>query len=103
MTKPKGDDLMELGPELPCSRARPFVRRREPEAAPEFGVTVPLREGQPITDSVVHLEHRGPGDVYKVSNPLGGEAPAGPAKVTTDEYRTGWDRLFSSKPTVGQA
>jgi len=43
---------------------------------------------------------------YDVTSVYGGspeEASSGPAQVATEEYRSGWDRIFGSKEVVAEA
>jgi len=79
------------------------VRQRSREAKAELGLVRPLREGRPIHGEVVTLKPR-PGtpavcdvEVQVAPPPAALAAPAvkGPAKVTTDRYRDGWDRVFA--------
>ena len=48
-----------------------------------------------VDDCPVHGKHAG-------TNAPGG-TDGGPAKVTSDEYRSGWDRIFGAKPERGIA
>ncbi len=88
-----GVDLVKLGPPGP-NGARAAIRHTKDHQF-ELGVVAPTAlapEGQ-----AVHLTPRG-GDLYEVTE----VTHSGPAQVSSDAYRNGWDRIFGSK-TVGQA
>jgi len=57
---------------------------------------LPLQDGKPIPPGaeLVQLQQR-PNGAYAVTSIY---KSAGPAKVTTDEYRAGWDRVFAPRP-----
>lgn len=58
-----------------------------------------LHEGDPIYPGEM-VGHRTADGRYEV---VGANARSGPAKVSTDEYRSGWDHIFGDKQEVGQA
>ena len=80
-----------MGPDL-GGGYNPYVRHRS-DCRMECGIgkRVPKGKGD------LSLEHRGPGPVFSVTE------TNGPAKVATPSYRKGWDRIFGTAPTVGQA
>jgi hypothetical protein len=61
----------------------------------------PLSDGQPIPPGaeLVRLSKK-EGDCYNVQSLY--KSP-GPANVTTDEYRVGWDRVFGARTPRGEA
>ena len=98
-----GKDVMTLGPILEDG-ARPYVRHR-PGCGIETGFAKPAVDGQPVglSDSVIQLDHESNG-IYNVKTLY--ERPRttdGPPQVSTEAFRSGWDRIFSTKQTVGQA
>lgn len=95
------EDVLFMGPDLKGD-VRPFVRRK-PGHGFEAGLMRPVKDGEPIGNDAVFLEHKGPGPIYKVSEVF--QAPNQPArsKPTTENYREGWDRIFENKAPVGQA
>lgn len=85
-----------------------ILRRRSEESPVEMGLLKPMREGHPITGEVLTLKQRE--DVplfYDVRSEFGGpEAPDapeakqpgdGPAHVTNDAYRRGWDAVWGRR------
>jgi hypothetical protein len=104
-----GEDRMLLGPDL-GDGARPCVRHL-PDHSIQTGFVKPLVDGQPINgfDEVFAARYDPQHGDYEVkslySQPQTGVAQAthkGPAKVTSNEYRAGYDRIFG-KQTVGEA
>jgi len=75
------------------------------------GFVKPIQDGQPLNGaSLVSIQYDaqvGDFEVKSVYNPKDDSAPAtsthGPAIVATEEYRSGWDRIFGAKATVGSA
>jgi len=100
----RGQDLMALGPET-AQGLRPYLRHTA-DCQVKAGLIRPMREGEPMVGGGVCLEHK-EGHVYAVVH----EVPSmvatmdrsGPAQVATDDYRQGWDRIFGSRPTIGEA
>jgi hypothetical protein len=82
-----------------------ILRRRSEESPVEMGLLKPMREGQPISGEVITLKQRQ--DVpffYDVRSEFGGPPPPepkepgdGPAQVTTDAYRKGWDAVWGRR------
>ena len=82
------------------------------------GTMRPIKEGQPLLPgSVFKLHPReksewcGVEEIFRIEAPPCGqedgssqeaECHDGPAKVNTESYRQGWDRIFG-KPVIGQA
>lgn len=75
------------------------------------GIAVRHHEGCQL--DLVPIRRRQPGESAEgwcagSPNPDGSFSPtptghAGPARVTSDAFRSGWDRLFGGKQEVGQA
>ncbi len=113
---PGDRDILALGPTV--GSARTFIRHR-PDHSIETGLAQPLKDGVPIQgDSVLKLTSSGVPGYYEVEEcytlkastegPQVSEAPTeklakGPAKVNSDQYKAGWDRIFGTTTTVGQA
>jgi hypothetical protein len=98
-----GGDFVSLGPDL--GGVRPYVRHMADHSV-ESGVVQMAAEGQPLGKDAVVLRHQA-GSVYAVE-PVFGAATAtenakGPAKVTSDAYRHGWEGIFGSRSQVGEA
>jgi hypothetical protein len=82
-----------------------ILRRRSEESPVEMGLLKPLREGKPITGEVVTLKQREDMPIfYDVrSEYSGSEQPEsrepgdGPAQVTSDAYRRGWDAVWGQR------
>jgi len=84
-----------------------ILRKRPNSEVPEMGTVRPMREGEPIDGEVIALKPRKDMPmVYSVrteydpkSNPE--HSPSlrnpGPAQVSTNEYRRGWDAVFGDK------
>ncbi len=70
--------------------------------------TVRLREeGQPLTNHTLILDPK-EGSTFNVIGEVTAkgetrESPGGPAMVSSNAYRNGWDRLFGGKQPVGEA
>jgi hypothetical protein len=108
-----GKDTLVAGPPL-SNGYRPFIRHKADHSVIE-GIMRPVREGENLTHGVMAIQSRNDGtpicDVEEVSIPglpasdaccECSEGHDGPARVTTDKYRNGWDRIFGGK-IVGQA
>lgn len=99
---------MIIGPDL-GNGSRPCVRHL-PDHSIQTGTIVPLKDGQSINgcDEVLSVRYdRDHGDfevksVYQPNHPSATKPSKGPAKVTSDEYRIGYDRIFG-RHTVGEA
>ena len=80
-----------------------YIRHRADHEA-EVGVLKIPKEGQSMQSTPVTLT-RVEDDLFEVEE-IGTSTSSeskGPAKVTTDDYRMGWDRIFGGPKTVGQA
>lgn len=107
MTRKKRDaseeDVVLVGAPLPSGVGHHVLRKRGEQI--ELGAVRPMEEGKPIHGEVVRLEPREEPNLYdvhvehagpKVRREDGARAErSGPAQVATDDYRKGWNRLFS--------
>jgi hypothetical protein len=102
----KRGDILELGPEL-GNGMRVGVRHTADHQM-QVGQVRPVREGENLVGGR-YLLGKTDGQRMIVESELdlrGGCAATageqvGPAMVTSDEYREGWDRVFG--PAIGQA
>lgn len=80
-----------------------YVRQR-PNDEMEVGLLRNPQEGKPM-NSPLAMKAVNETGLYEVEELVSGTlAPSkGPAKVNSDEFRTGWDRIFGGPKTVGQA
>jgi hypothetical protein len=99
----KKDRALILG-ELPSAEGpkQVAVLRQRGEGAPiEAGLVRPMKEGEPITGELVTLQPTAEGsrlcdvEVHHDARPP--RTHAGPSRVSTDEYRDGWDQIFGAK------
>jgi hypothetical protein len=86
-----------------------ILRRRSEESPVEMGLLKPMREGKPISGEVITLKQRADVPIfYDVRSEYGGPAQpeprepdareaAGPAQVTSDAYRRGWDAVWGRR------
>jgi len=81
-----------------------ILRRRSEDGAIEAGIVQPLVDGKPLTGEVISLRRRE--DVpflFDVKTELPTEPDAepassgGPAQVSTDSYRRGWDAMWGAR------
>lgn len=105
--KCSGGDELIAGPDV-GNGVRPFVRHSADHCITGGLITV-AREGQPCNGRELVKLTPIEGSRYSVetlydgtSKPVGVVDRSGPSKVVTNEYRSGWDRIFGCKP-VGQA
>jgi hypothetical protein len=81
------------------------VLRQRGEGAPiEAGLVRPMKEGEPITGELVTLKPTAEQsplcdvEVHHDARPQNlQKAHAGPSRVSTEEYRSGWDQIFGAK------
>lgn len=100
-------DVLNLGPDI-GGGYRPYVRHRA-DCHMETGIAKTLSgkdEALPSHGRIMNVSHSG-GSMYSVESEYdtaGNEvSKSGPAMVSNDAYRSGWDRIFGTKPSVGQA
>lgn len=97
---PGEDQLTIKGP--PDVRGQvPFVRHTADHEV-LVGLMRPVREGEPLDASSFRLEHRS-GPCFAVKPALENTDHKGPAKVSTDAFRNGWDSIFGKRLPAGQA
>jgi hypothetical protein len=73
------------------------VLAREHDGHVDIGLGVRVSSAADLTPGVEYAERQADGS-YRVA----GRIPGG-GQVATDGYRSGWDRVFGGKQTVGQA
>ncbi|MEZ4293927.1 MAG: hypothetical protein R3B70_03040 [Polyangiaceae bacterium] len=115
---PKGEDVVLLHSPTETGDGIRVLRKRDESL--EIGELRPMREGQPIHGEVVRLSQREESSLLfdcEVLVPGADKKPKpqekeperlpaapkkldhkGPARVTTDAYRGGWDVIFGAKP-----
>jgi len=75
------------------------LRRREDEI--QVGTLRALEEGKPIHGEIVTLRRRADSavlfDVETEHATTPARKPSGPPKITTHQYRKGWDSIWSEK------
>lgn len=102
---PGDRDILILGPAIGSARA--CIRHR-PDHSIETGLAQPLKDGVPIHGEVVQIQplEEAPGcyevkDHCSVSRTQPSPKPAkGPAKVSSDQYRNGWERVYGKSNTL---
>lgn len=76
------------------------IRHREDHTT-EVGTLGRLEDGKPIPEEARMVELSEDGRLRLGQSVA--EMKKGPAKVASPSYRSGWDRIFGTKATVGQA
>jgi hypothetical protein len=99
----KDDEYVVAGPALPNGNTLALHHTKENQYI--IGEITHQVDGKSLPDKTLLLESN-PGTPY--FNILGtvGEMKklaSGPAMVTSDAYRSGWDNVFGNRQTVGQA
>jgi len=93
-------DVVLLGPPTADGAGVHVIRAREERI--ETGELRALQEGKPIVGEVVTLKPRKENprvcDVADSFSSEGGRSHKGPARVSSQAYRDGWDEIFGSKP-----
>ena len=93
------DDVALLYSRSEDGRSFGILRRRRDEI--RLGTLRTLEEGKPILGEVVSLRPRSDSpvlfDVETQHGASAGRKESGPPKVTTEEYRKGWDSIWSEK------
>jgi hypothetical protein len=83
-----------------------ILRKRADEDSVEMGTVRPLEEGKPIDGEVLAFKARKDHpmlfDVKSHFDPnadtdSGGKSSVGPAKVSTAQYRSGWDAIWGKR------
>jgi hypothetical protein len=89
----KKDIMMEAGVDADGDR---IGLRIKPDGTTMYQKVLPIEDGKPLRGEPVVL--RGSGPIYDVEE-FGGTPgkSKGPAKVSTNAYRNGWDNVFAAK------
>jgi hypothetical protein len=91
----RGDEI-KLGPHL-GGGFRPAIRHMA-DHEQTIGIVRPVREGEALTGNEFRIEPKDPANgVFHVRPPHVEGAGGRPAKVTSDEYRKGWDSIFGKQ------
>ena len=98
MRSEKSDDLVLIYSQSEDGKSYDVLRRRGDGI--EAGRVRPLEEGKPIQGEVVRLKAREDSPVlFDVEVHHNARAASGrPAKVASDQYRRGWESIWSKKP-----
>lgn len=100
MAKDDIKDKLIMGPDL-GDGTHPFIRQKKVEDGVEISAgTASMSNESGQGTSVAMLRHMG-GPEYEVKEEIRFTGK-GPAQVSSDAYRKGWDGIFGKK-TVGQA
>lgn len=91
MSNNRVDELI-AGPKLPDG-SRPFIRRTDDGIS--CGMMRDAKDGQPVNGCELVNLQRIEGERFRVESIYGHKT--GPTKVTSDMYRTGWDKVFGNK------
>jgi len=94
-----GDDVVFTG--TPKSDGTTPYLRHHPDHTLELGVFSKPSETKPANMTLRSRDGADDG-VYDIIEE-GPSVGSGPAKVTNDAYRNGWDSIFGNRQTVGQA
>lgn len=76
------------------SEAGGMLGVRHTETGCRLAAVRPVRDGQSLHSEAVHMQRRADGNYDCIT--LHKPASQGPAKVTSDAYRTGWDAIFAT-------
>jgi hypothetical protein len=117
---PPKEDVVLLHSPTESGEGIRVIRKREDTI--ELGELRPMREGQPIHGDVVRLTPReGHAMLYNCEVMVPAQKPRalepeakakeleagalhkGPARVTTEAYRGGWDAIFGKRPGSNEA
>lgn len=101
-TTKKRDRAVIVG-ELAEKKGLAVLRQRGEDAPVEAGVVRGVREGEPITGELVNLKPTAEDprvcDVEVLHDARPAATHAGPARVASEAYRSGWDALFGQRPS----
>lgn len=91
--KRNGEDVLLVHSPTDDGRGWRVLRKREERL--EIGAIRPAEEGKPIQGELVSLKQRAGTPLFDVEVQYAPPRPhAGPARVATDAYRSGWDAIF---------
>lgn len=99
-----GKDFLHMGPQVEADGSRACIRHM-PDHSWREGVLRPVKEGQPLrTDLPCVAVERQDDGTYSVQELMPGtkQESSGPAMVNSENFKTGWDRVFG-KQAVGVA
>lgn len=95
-SKRKGEDVLVVHSPTDDGRGWRVLRKREERL--EVGAIRPVEEGKPLQGELVSLRPREGTPLYDVEVQYAPpRAHAGPARVSTDAYRSGWDAIFGAE------
>ncbi len=101
-----GGDFISLGPVISENGLRPCVYHHEDHSF-DTGFIKPVKEGESLSKESVFLRQRGERNEFDVEPVFSESTPTasgkGPARVTSNAFRSGWDNIFGSKAPAGQA
>ena len=99
---------IHLGPEIPGTGMRFALRHVNGETTPV--IARPIADGQALPPGTQIATGNWTGNVIDVHETFRvpgvapqSEAHHGPAKVTSDAYRAGWDSIFGGRQPAGSA
>lgn len=95
-----GGEYVVAGPQLPDGGYAAIHHR--PDHSVTAGAVYKMESRTPMSDDTVLVQSVDGSNRMEVIGTVG-DLKKGPAKVTSDAYRKGWDGIFGKKPTVGQA
>lgn len=91
--KRKGEDVLLVHSPTDDGRGWRVLRKREERL--ELGAIRPVEEGRPIQGELVSLKPRDGTPLFDVEVQYAPpRSSAGPARVSSDAYRSGWDAIF---------
>lgn len=74
----------------------PIARVHEENHTDSVGICLPVKDGQPLPPGVAVVQRDEQGDgghvIYRTPKSVDG-----PAKVSSAQYRSGWDRIFGKE------
>lgn len=95
-----GHEYVIPGPMLP--NGEQIAIHHHADHSVSQGTLRELKDGQPLSDGAVLCEKQDGSPFYRVVGTVS-DGRRGPAKVSTPEYRRGWDEIFGKRQPVGQA
>lgn len=91
--KQKGEDVVLVHSPTDDGRGWRVLRKREERL--EVGTIQPVEEGKPLHGELVALKPREGTPLFDVEVQYAPpRAHAGPARVSSEAYRSGWDAIF---------
>ena len=104
--EPTGEDLVLIHGRTDDGKGLKVIRKRDTELS--VGEVRPLEEGKPIGGEVVSLSPRAESPLLcdvRVEADLrpAVDGRAGPVRVSSSSYRSGWDRMWGKRPRAAKA